>query len=92
MGAITVAANRKAVKVGNTVVFTGRVRGVRAGSTLVLQHMRNGTWSTLKYTGVVNRNGTYAIKRTFTTKGTHQVRVATRSGTFHSSPVTVTVS
>ncbi|WEO93113.1 hypothetical protein A6P39_002970 [Streptomyces sp. FXJ1.172] len=92
MGSITVAANRKAVKVGNTVVFTGRVRGIKAGSTLVLQHMHNGKWTTLKTTAVVNKNGTYTIKRTFTNKGTERVRVATKSGTFHSSPVTVQVS
>ncbi|MER6730869.1 hypothetical protein [Streptomyces puniciscabiei] len=92
MGSITVRANRTAVKVGNTVVFVGRVRGVKAGSTLVLQHLHNGKWVTLKYTGVVHKNGTYTIRRTFTNKGTHQVRVATKSGTLHSSPVTVTVS
>lgn len=92
MGSITVAANHRAVKVGNTVVFTGRVRGVKSGSTLVLQHLRNGKWISLKYTGVVNKNGTYMIKRTFTDKGTHHVRVATKSGTLHSSPVTVRVS
>ncbi|MET8585813.1 hypothetical protein ABZX39_33820 [Streptomyces collinus] len=92
MGSITVSANHKAVKVGNTVVFTGRVKGVKAGSTLVLQHMRNGKWTTLKTTAAVNKNGTYTIKRTFTNKGTEKVRVATKSGTFHSSPLTVNVS
>ncbi|AKJ13318.1 hypothetical protein ABB07_25785 [Streptomyces incarnatus] len=91
-GSITVRANRKAVKVGNTVVFVGRVRGVKSGSTLVLQHLHNGKWTTLKTTAVVHRNGTYAIKRTFTTKGTEQVRVSTKSGTLHSAPVTVNVS
>ncbi|MCC5476113.1 hypothetical protein ACFV2N_17315 [Streptomyces sp. NPDC059680] len=74
------------------MVFTGRIRGAKAGTLLVLQHMHNGAWTTLQTTGVVNRNGTYAIKRTFTNKGTEQVRVATRSGTLHSAPVTVTVS
>ncbi|MFF3517281.1 hypothetical protein [Streptomyces sp. NPDC002573] len=92
MGSITVSANRKAVKVGNAVVFTGRVRGIKAGSTLVLQHLHNGKWTTLRTTAAVNKNGTYTIKRTFTKKGTEQVRVATKSGTFHSSPVTVQVS
>ncbi|AOR30941.1 hypothetical protein BFF78_07675 [Streptomyces fodineus] len=92
MGSITVSANHKAVKAGNAVVFTGRVRGIKAGSTLVLQHLHNGKWSTLKTTATVNKNGTYTIKRTFTKKGTEQVRVAAKSGTFHSSPVTVKVS
>ncbi|KUN80960.1 hypothetical protein AQJ66_25110 [Streptomyces bungoensis] len=92
MGSITVSANHKAIKVGNTVVFTGRVKGIKAGSTLVLQHLRNGKWTTLKTTAAVNKNGTYTIKRTFTNKGTQQVRVTTKSGTFHSSPVTVKVS
>ncbi|MFE5402969.1 hypothetical protein ACFQ9Z_16760 [Streptomyces sp. NPDC056580] len=59
---------------------------------LVLQHQRNGKWTTLKTTAAVNKNGTYTIKRTFTTKGTEQVRVATKSGTFRSSLVTVQVS
>ncbi|MGW1811188.1 hypothetical protein [Streptomyces sp. NPDC002078] len=92
MGSITVSANHKAVKVGNAVVFTGRVKGIKAGSTLVLQHLHNGKWTTLKTTAAVNKNGTYTIKRTFTKKGTEQVRVATKSGTFHSSPLTVQVS
>ncbi|MGW5370025.1 hypothetical protein ACWER6_33540 [Streptomyces sp. NPDC004009] len=92
MGSITVAASHKAVKVGNAVVFTGRVKGIKAGSTLVLQHQRNGKWTTLKTTAVVSKNGTYTIKRTFTAKGTEHVRVATKSGTFHSSPVAVRVS
>ncbi|MEU8911598.1 hypothetical protein [Streptomyces mirabilis] len=92
MGSITVSANHKAVKVGNTVVFTGRVKGIKAGSALVLQHMHNGKWTTLKTTAAVNKSGTYTIKRTFTTKGTEQVRVATKTGTFHSTPITVKVS
>ncbi|MFE9476841.1 hypothetical protein ACFYOR_38515 [Streptomyces griseofuscus] len=92
MGSISVSANRKAVKVGNTVLFTGRVKGIKAGSTLVLQRRHDGKWTTLKSTAVVNKNGTYTIKRTFTKKGTEQVRVATKSGTFHSSPLTVQVS
>ncbi|MEU1441604.1 hypothetical protein [Streptomyces mirabilis] len=92
MGSITVSADRKAVKVGNTVVFTGRVKGIKAGSTLVLQHLHNGRWTTLRTTAAVNKNGTYTIKRTFTTKGAEQVRVATKTGTFHSTPVTVKVS
>ncbi|MEU2931066.1 hypothetical protein ABZ636_39685 [Streptomyces sp. NPDC007251] len=92
MGSITVSANRKTVKVGDTVVFTGRVKGIKAGSTLMLQHMHNGKWTTLRTTAAVTKNGTYTIKRTFTNKGTEQVRVAAKSGTFHSSPVTVQVS
>ena len=91
MGSITVSANRKAVKVGSTVVFTGRVKGIKAGSTLVLQHLHHGRWTTLRTTAMVNKNGTYTIKRAFTRKGAEQVRVAVRSGTFHSSPVTVQV-
>ncbi|MGW0205762.1 hypothetical protein ACWDZ8_08000 [Streptomyces sp. NPDC003233] len=92
MGSITVSANRKVIKVGDTVVFTGRVMGVRRGSTLVLQHLHNGKWTTLRTTTRVTNNGHYTIKRTFTTKGTEQVRVSTKSGTLHSSPVTVRVS
>ncbi|MEU6771363.1 hypothetical protein [Streptomyces sp. NPDC046759] len=92
MGSITLGTGTKAVKVGETVVFTGRVRGVKSGSMLVLQHRHNGAWTSLRTTAVVHRNGTYTIKRTFTTKGTEQVRVATRSGTLYSSPVTVRVS
>ncbi|MEV6055942.1 hypothetical protein [Streptomyces sp. NPDC052107] len=92
MGSITLSANRKVIKVGNTVVFTGRVTGVRSGSTLVLQHMHNGKWTTLNYSAVVSKSGRYTIKRTFTDKGTHQLRVMSKSSTIHSSPVTVKVS
>lgn len=92
MGPITISPNRKAIKAGDTVVFTGRVAGVKRGSTLMLQHMRNGKWTTLRTTTVVGNNGRYTIKRTFTDKGTEQVRVAAKSGMLHSSPVTVKVS
>ncbi|MFS4093901.1 hypothetical protein [Streptomyces sp. AF1A] len=91
-GSISVSADHKAVKAGDTVAFTGRVKGVKSGSTLVLQHQHNGKWTTLRTTAVVNKNGTYTIKRKFTDKGTEQVRVATKDGTFTSSPVTVKVS
>ncbi|MGW7523765.1 hypothetical protein [Streptomyces sp. NPDC054783] len=65
---------------------------MRGGSTLVLQHLENGKWTTLNYRAVASRSGRYTIKRTFTNKGTHHVRVTTTSGTLQSSPVTVTVS
>jgi hypothetical protein len=92
MGSVSVSASHKAVRVGDTVAFTGRVKGVKSGSTLVLQHKHNGKWTSLRTTAVVNKNGTYTIKRKFTNRGTEQVRVATKSGTFTSSPVTVKVS
>ncbi|MFI6353346.1 hypothetical protein ACIBJF_11930 [Streptomyces sp. NPDC050743] len=92
MGSITISPNRRAIKAGDTVVFTGRVTGAKRGSTLVLQHMRNGKWTTLRTTTVVGNSGRYTIKRTFTSKGTEQVRVAVKSGMVHSSPVSVKVS
>ncbi|WP_053710733.1 hypothetical protein [Streptomyces sp. NRRL B-3648] len=91
MGSVTVSADHKAIKVGDTVVFTGQVKGIKAGSTLVLQHLHNGKWTTLKTTAAVNKNGTYTIRRTFTIKGTEQVRVATKTDTLHSAPVIVKI-
>ncbi|WNM35004.1 hypothetical protein RKE30_33855 [Streptomyces sp. Li-HN-5-11] len=90
MGSITLKANHTAVKVGNTVVLSGTVRGLKTGSTLVLQRMTNGKWANLKTTAVVGKNGTFAIKRTLTTKGSQTLRVA--AGNLHSRSITVRAS
>ncbi|MER6331884.1 hypothetical protein ABT298_21620 [Streptomyces sp. NPDC001034] len=90
-GSITVSTAHKTVRHGETVAFAGRVKGVKSGATLVLQHRMNGKWTTLRSTTIVNRNGTFTIRRAFTAKGTETVRVATKDGKIMSSPLTVKV-
>ncbi|WP_256638210.1 hypothetical protein [Streptomyces murinus] len=91
-GSITVSTTHKTVKHGEAVAFAGRVKGVKAGTVLVLQHRMNGKWTTLRTTTVVNRNGTFTIRRTFTAKGNETVRVVTKDTKVMSSPVSVKVS
>ncbi|CAL2064169.1 conserved exported protein of unknown function [Streptomyces murinus] len=91
-GSITVSTTHKTVKHGEAVAFAGRVKGVKAGTVLVLQHRMNGKWTTLRTTTVVNRNGTFTIRRTFTAKGSETVRVVTKDTKVMSSPVSVKVS
>ncbi|MEW2623534.1 hypothetical protein [Streptomyces sp. NPDC048106] len=92
MGSITVSATHKTVRHGETVAFAGRVKGVNAGTTLVLQHRTNGKWTALRTTTTVNRNGSFTIRRAFTAKGDQTVRVVTKDGKVMSSPVSVKVS
>ncbi|OIK24747.1 DUF4369 domain-containing protein [Streptomyces malaysiense] len=92
VGSITVSADHKTVRHGQSVTFAGHVKGVKAGTTLVLQHRMNGKWTTLRTTTVVNRNGNFSIRRAFTAKGNETVRVVTRDGKVMSSPVSVKVS
>ncbi|MGZ0231716.1 hypothetical protein [Streptomyces sp. CPS1] len=91
-GSITVSTREATVRRGRAVAFTGRVRDVRAGTTLVLQRRVDGRWSTLRTTALVNRNGTFTIRRTFTARGTETVRVVTRDGRVQSAAITVRVS
>ncbi|GLX48608.1 hypothetical protein Shyhy01_15580 [Streptomyces hygroscopicus subsp. hygroscopicus] len=92
MGSITVSTAHKTVRHGETVAFAGRVKGIKSGATLVLQHRTKGKWTTLRSMTTVNRNGTFTIRRAFTAKGTETVRVATKDGRIMSSPLTVKVS
>ncbi|MFJ9924860.1 hypothetical protein SAMN04490357_2909 [Streptomyces misionensis] len=91
-GSITVSTREVSVRRGRAVAFTGRVRDVRAGTTLVLQRRVNGHWTTLRTTALVNRNGTFTIRRTFTARGTETVRVVTRDGRVQSAAIVVRVS
>ncbi|MFI1163364.1 hypothetical protein ACH4UM_07065 [Streptomyces sp. NPDC020801] len=92
MRSITVRASRTTVKAGQSVTFTGRTAGLKAGTTLVLQLQRNGKWTTLRSTTLVKKGNTYTLTRKLTAKGTQHIRVATSSGTAHSPAVTLKVT
>ncbi|MFI2199926.1 hypothetical protein ACH47Z_03900 [Streptomyces sp. NPDC020192] len=97
MASISLTAKPTSAKVGQTVVFAGRTKGLKVGSPLVLQHLKNGKWVALGATGKVKTGSSFAVSTTFKTKGTQTVRIAslTRSGKVGkvvSNTVTVTVS
>ncbi|WBO66470.1 hypothetical protein [Streptomyces camelliae] len=97
MASISLTAKPTSAKVGQTVVFRGRTKGLKVGSPLLLQHLKNGKWVALGATGKVKTGSSFAISTTFKTKGTETVRVASLSragkvGKVISNTVTVTVS
>ncbi|MEV6111476.1 hypothetical protein AB0L59_02915 [Streptomyces sp. NPDC052109] len=94
MASITLTAKPTSVKAGHSVVFTGRTKGLKVGSPLVLQQQTNGKWMPLRATGKVKTGSSYAITTKLSKKGTHTLRVAsaTKSGKVYSPTVTVTVS
>lgn len=94
MASITATARPTSVKAGKTVLVTGRTKGLKVGSPLVLQHEKNGKWIPLGATGKVKTGSSYAISTKLSTKGTETLRVASasKSGKVHSNTVTVNVS
>ncbi|MET8243052.1 hypothetical protein ABZV31_00615 [Streptomyces sp. NPDC005202] len=87
---INVKADRTTVKAGQTVMFTGRIAGLKTGTPLVLQHQYNGKWTTLYAGTMVKKGNSYSLAAKLNTKGTEHLRVA--SGTAHSPTVTVKVT
>ncbi|MFF7351386.1 MULTISPECIES: hypothetical protein [Streptomyces] len=94
MASITITADKTSVKAGDTVKFTGRTKGLKVGSPLVLQHEKNGKWVPLKATAKVKTGSSYALTAKLNTTGTEKLRVAsaTMHGKVHSPTVTVKVS
>ncbi|RVU15910.1 hypothetical protein EOT10_38065 [Streptomyces antnestii] len=88
---ITIKANHTSVKAGQSVTFTGRTKGLKSGTKLVLQKQHNGKWTTLGSSTTVTKSHTYRLTHKFSTKGTQHVRVST-SGTTHSPTVSIKVS
>ncbi|WP_251093291.1 hypothetical protein [Streptomyces sp. Caat 7-52] len=91
---ITATPGKSSVKAGSMVTFTGRTKGLKVGSPLVLQHEKNGKWTALKATAKVKTGNSYALVAKLNDKGTQHLRVAsaTKEGKVHSPTVTVTVN
>ncbi|MFE9449474.1 hypothetical protein [Streptomyces sp. NPDC006739] len=87
---ITIRANKTTVKAGNAVRFTGRTKGLKIGSVLVLQHQQGTKWTNLKAGTKVRRGSSYSLTARLNTKGTEHLRVV--SGMTHSPVVTVKVT
>lgn len=86
---ITITVNKTSVKAGNTVTFTGRTKGLKVGTLLVLQHQKGTKWTTLKASTTVKKGSSYSLTAKLNTKGTQHLRIS--AGTVHSPVVTVTV-
>ncbi|MFJ9904083.1 hypothetical protein ACIRVK_14475 [Streptomyces sp. NPDC101152] len=86
---ITITVNKTSVKAGNTVTFTGRTKGLKVGTLLVLQHQKGTKWTTLKASTTVKKGSSYSLTAKLNTKGTEHLRIS--AGTVHSPVVTVTV-
>ncbi|MES4887690.1 hypothetical protein [Streptomyces sp. NPDC096012] len=88
-GSITVKADKSTVKAGDKVRFTGRTKGLKIGTPLVLQHEKSGKWTSLKATAKVRNGSSYVLVGKLNTKGTEHLRIA--AGKVHSPTVTVKV-
>ncbi|MGW0880644.1 hypothetical protein [Streptomyces sp. NPDC002671] len=90
MASITVKADKTKVKAGDTVTFSGRTKGLKIGTKLVLQHQKSGKWTALRATTKVRNGSAYSLPAKFRTKGMEMLRVA--AGKVYSPTVMVTVS
>ncbi|MEU0964896.1 hypothetical protein ABZ357_05425 [Streptomyces sp. NPDC005917] len=70
MGSITIKASKTSVKAGETVTFTGRTKGLKIGTQLVLQHQNGGKWIPLKVSAKVKNGSAYSLTAKLNTKGT----------------------
>ncbi|WP_329328740.1 hypothetical protein [Streptomyces mirabilis] len=77
------------VKPGQSVTFTGRAKGVKVGTKVVLLHMHNGKWTPLKSSTVLKNGSSYSLVTKFNNKGKEQLRVM--AGKIVSPTVVVTV-
>lgn len=87
--AIVIRADRTQVKSGQVVTFSGTTRGLKIGSTVVLQHHNGTKWVNMPEHTLVKQGSTYilAFKPTFKGKQLYRVSV----GRTMSLPVTITV-
>ncbi|MFJ5307379.1 hypothetical protein [Streptomyces sp. NPDC088350] len=90
MGSITVKADKSTVKAGDKVTFTGRTKGLKVGTKLVLQHEKAGKWNALKGSATVKNGSSYSLTAKLNTKGQEHLRIA--AGTTYSPTVTVKVT
>ncbi|MER5906672.1 hypothetical protein ABT150_42585 [Streptomyces mirabilis] len=88
-GSITTRVNKAQVKAGQSVTFTGRAKGVKVGTKVVLLHMHNGKWTALKSSTVLKNGSSYSLVTKFNHKGKEQLRVM--AGKIVSPTVVVTV-
>ncbi|WP_317453667.1 hypothetical protein [Streptomyces sp. CBMA152] len=86
---LTIKASKTDVKVGDTVTFTGRSKGLSIGSKVVLQHKNKGKWTTLQPSTTIKQGSSYSLDHKFTAKAKEELRVM--DGTTTSPSVTVTV-
>jgi hypothetical protein len=90
MGSITVKAGKSTVKAGDKVTFTGRTKGLKVGTKLVLQHEKAGKWNALNGSTTVKNGSSYSLTAKLNTKGQEHLRIA--AGTTYSPTVTVKVT
>ncbi|KAF5994378.1 hypothetical protein BOG92_023935 [Streptomyces sp. WAC00263] len=88
-GSITARASKAQVKAGQSVTFTGRAKGVKVGTKVVLLRMHNGKWTALKSSTVLKNGSSYSLVTKFNNKGKEQLRVM--AGKVVSPTVVVTV-
>ncbi|MFD8215550.1 hypothetical protein ACFV2U_17880 [Streptomyces sp. NPDC059697] len=88
-GSITARVSKAQVHPGQSVTLTGRAKGVKVGTKVVLLHMRNGKWTALKSSTVLKNGSSYSLITKLNNKGTEQLRVM--AGKIVSPTVLVTV-
>jgi hypothetical protein len=86
---ITARVNKSQVKAGQSVTFTGRTKGVKVGTKVVLLHLHNGKWTALKSSTALKNGSSYSLTTKLNTKGKEQIRVM--AGKVVSPTITVMV-
>ncbi|AOR33362.1 hypothetical protein BFF78_21845 [Streptomyces fodineus] len=73
--------------------LTGRTKGLKISTALVLQHRMAGKWTNLNAATKAKKGSSYSLQAKLS-KGTHVLRIAAvnGSGKVYSSTVTVKVS
>lgn len=88
-GSITARVSKTQVHPGQSVTLTGRAKGVKVGTKVVLLHMHNGKWTALKSSTVLKNGSSYSLITKLNNKGKEQLRVM--AGKIVSPTVLVTV-
>lgn len=90
VASITIKADHTTVKKGQKVMFTGRTKGLKIGTVLVLQSRHGSKWTSLKEHTTVKKGSSYRLTASFNTKGTEHLRIA--AGKVYSPVVTLKVT
>lgn len=72
-GSLTTGVDKAEVKAGEKVHVTGRAKGLKVGDKVVLQHNKNGKWTTLKAGAVIKNGSSYAMDAKLNTKGPEEL-------------------
>ncbi|MER6977533.1 hypothetical protein [Streptomyces carpinensis] len=90
MAKASITIDHTSVKAGKSVMLSGRTANLAAATTLTVQHLSNGKWTTLRGATVVKKGNTFTVTTKLAATGRQHLRVV--SGPTRSKTVTVNVT